>query len=729
MKIGFKLVLMMILLNVAGIGILGGLLLIRSRANIMRLVDQNAVSIAQDTGKQLQVTLEMYLDTARAAAQMLTQYESIVRENRRSLISTMIRGLTQENPEFVGTWCVWEPNALDELDAQRINAEGSDATGRFAPYWYRDNGKIVLMALDDYNQSDYYQLALKSGNETILEPFYYEVSGKTFLMTSAVVPIKINGRVVGAVGVDVSLETIQDELMAIKPFGDGVTALFTQGGGIVAHFDPSRIGKNMAETEQDMSGPNFNAFIQAVHDGKAFKYSLYNPQAKETTFVYTAPFDIGQTRARWSLAVGVSDKNVLAPVYDLLRISVIIAVLTIVVVVGAAFFFSRSISQPIIKTADMLRDISEGEGDLTKTVALHSKDEIGDLAKYFNQTLAKIRGLIVIIKEQSVKLFDIGNELSSSMTQTAAAVNQITANIQSIKGRVINQSASVTETNATMEQITVNIDKLNDHVERQTSSVSQSSSAIEEMLANIQSVTNTLVKNADNVKELIEASDVGRTGLQDVAADIQEIARESEGLLEINAGMENIASQTNLLSMNAAIEAAHAGEAGKGFAVVADEIRKLAESSGEQSKTIGTVLKKIKGSIDKITASTGNVLDKFEAIDGGVKTVSDQEALVRSAMEEQGAGSRQILEAIGHLNEITRQVKDGSGEMLEGSREVIRESANLEAMTQEITGRMNEMAGGADQINAAVNRINELSGRNRDNIDILVREVSLFKVE
>jgi methyl-accepting chemotaxis protein len=214
-----------------------------------------------------------------------------------------------------------------------------------------------------------------------------------------------------------------------------------------------------------------------------------------------------------------------------------------------------------------------------------------------------------------------------------------------------------------------------------------------------------------------------------VATDIQEIARESEGLLEINAVMENIASQTNLLSMNAAIEAAHAGEAGKGFAVVADEIRKLAESSGEQSKTISSVLKKIKESIDKITKSTDAVLNKFEAIDTGVKIVADQEENIRNAMEEQGEGSKQILDAIGQLNDITQLVKSGSVEMLEGSKEVIQESKNLEMVTQEITNGMNEMATGADQINAAVTRVNTISGQNKESIDVLVKEVSRFKVE
>jgi methyl-accepting chemotaxis protein len=391
--------------------------------------------------------------------------------------------------------------------------------------------------------------------------------------------------------------------------------------------------------------------------------------------------------------------------------------------------FKRVIVRPVRTVVAMLKDISEGEGDLTKRLEVKNQDEIGAMVKYVNLTFDKIKNMVVIIKQKAVSLFDIGNELASNMTETAAAINEITANIQSIKSRVISQAASVTETNATMEQITVNIDKLNGHVDHQSTSVTQSSSAIEEMLANIRSVTQTLVKNMDNVKELIHSSEAGRTGLQEVAADIQEIARESEGLLEINAVMENIASQTNLLSMNAAIEAAHAGEAGKGFAVVADEIRKLAENSGEQSKIISTVLKKIKDSIDKISRSTENVLGKFEVIDSGVKTVSEQEENIRNAMEEQSAGSKQILEAIGQLNEATQMVKGVSQEMLEGSKQVIHESKGLETATQEISSGMNEMATETDQINVAVNRVNEISGQNKENIDILVREMSKFKVE
>ena len=433
--------------------------------------------------------------------------------------------------------------------------------------------------------------------------------------------------------------------------------------------------------------------------------------------------------AQWTLISTIPASVVFAELNRLILISIALALVFIVVFTVLFLTIIKRTVTPVITVSRMLKDISEGEGDLTKGIAVMVDNEIGDMAHYLNATLEKIKAMIITIKKQSAALFGIGNELADNMNKTAAVINDISANIQNVKRRVIKQSDSVMETSSMMKEITLNINKLNENVDKQTASVSKSSSAIEEMSASINSVTQTLAKNAESVKELLDASDVGRAGLQDVATDIQEIARESEGLLEINALMQNIASQTNLLSMNAAIEAAHAGEAGKGFAVVADEIRKLAENSGKQSKTIGAVLKKIKSSIDKITQSTDNVLSKFEIIDGDVKIVSEQVGRIRTAMEEQNVGSRQIMEVIGQLNDITLIVKDSSDKMLESSREVIAEGKNLEMATTEINNGMNEMATGTAQINAAVSRSNDISDQNKENIELLVKEVSRFKVE
>jgi len=240
-------------------------------------------------------------------------------------------------------------------------------------------------------------------------------------------------------------------------------------------------------------------------------------------------------------------------------------------------------------------------------------------------------------------------------------------------------------------KIQIMMEQLNEHVEAQTASIVASSSATEEMIANIRSVTDTLANNSRNVKELQEASVAGQTSLNDVVTDIQGIARESESLLQINAVMENIAGQTNLLSMNAAIEAARAGEAGKGFAVVASEVRKLAESSSNQSQTIAGVLKSIKGSIDKITRSTDVVLGKFDAIGNGIKTVAVQEDNILHSMEEQGHGSKQILEAVSNVNEVTHQVKEAARRMVETNKEAMHKSSTVEtqSFTDTVTGARN----------------------------------------
>ncbi|MDR1178105.1 MAG: methyl-accepting chemotaxis protein [Spirochaetaceae bacterium] len=728
MKIGKKLMLMIISLTIVGTGILVGTILRISQREISDLVTRAITNLAKERASEVDAWFEEYMSTTRSLALVMEQYRDIDPGKRRPLFNILLRAMLEKHTEASAVASCWEPNALDGMDRLYVNTAGTDESGRFISYWNRTAKGISLIALEGYetpDHGDYYLIAKRTGNESLTDPRWYNIDGHDRLLTSLTAPVKDRGRFIGAVIIDIDVATVQDLVQKIQPYKGSVAAVFSNGGIISGHYDPSRIGKSMAETEQDTAGPYLPELIKAIESGREYTFINVVPGMGKMQF-FCVPFTTGEIVTPWSLLIGIPFRIVNAPIYNMLLASSIISGIMILLIIIGAFLMARSISKPLTRMVTVLKSV--GEGDLTQHLDIKSRDEIGTMTTSFNMTIDNIRSLILTIKGKAASLSQIGSTLSANTTETAAAINEITANIKNLKSQAAKQSTGVDETGTAMQKIINNINELNAEIDKQATSVSQSSSAIEEMLANIQSVTHTLIGNAGNVKNLSNASEVGRSGLQEVAADIREIARESEGLLEINGVMENIASQTNLLSMNAAIEAAHAGEAGRGFAVVADEIRKLAESSGEQSKTISVVLKKIKDSIDKITSSTDAVLNKFEAIDAGVQVVSQQEENIRNAMEEQGTGSKQILEAVSQMNEITGQVKNGSQEMLTGGGEVMVASQTLAAITQELTNGMNEMAIGAEQINSAVIQVNEISENNKNDIDQLITEVNKFKI-
>jgi methyl-accepting chemotaxis protein len=728
MKIKFKLSLITIIIMTIAISGVAVLLLRHSTDISLKLSLRSLENLTEEQAQFWKGREDGYLQMLRGVANIMGQYESMPADERRDRYDEILRATLADNENFVRIFSVWKPNALDGMDALFIGRTGSTATGQYAMTWGRDTGKITATPNLVVNEITAFLSSPDARKDRVESLTSFNVQGKDTFIFRMGVPItnpltrEVVGTIVCLIDIDQMQHILEKKLASLAEIY--AISIYANDGAIMASFIPERVGKKLMDADLQY-GPYKEQANRAVLEGEEFQCKSWAPLLKETLHMVMIPFAIGNSDMTWTIMMGSADRFILKDVRAMTTFTIILAALAIAATAFIIYFVLSRTTRPITVVADILKNVAQG--DLTRSINVHTKDEIGDLARDFNLTLEKIKNMIGGIKKEAAILQGIGDVLASNMDETAAAVNEITANIQSIKGRVINQSASVTETNASMEQVISNINKLNSHVANQSGNISKASSAIEQMVANIHSVTVSLIKNNGNVKTLQEASEVGRSGLLEVAADIQQIARESEGLLQINSVMKNIASQTNLLSMNAAIEAAHAGDAGKGFAVVADEIRKLAEDSGEQSKTIGRVLKKIKDSIDKIMEATENVLKKFEAIDSSVRTVADQEGSVRSAMEEQGSGSRQILEGIGNVNEITSQVKRGSEEMLDGSKEVIRESQNLEKATQEITNGMNEMASGAAQVNIAVNNVNEMTNKTREGIMQLLREVEQFK--
>ena len=270
--------------------------------------------------------------------------------------------------------------------------------------------------------------------------------------------------------------------------------------------------------------------------------------------------------------------------------------------------------------------------------------------------------------------------------------------------------------------------QLNKGIEVQRESILQSSNSIELLVSNITSITKTLTAADEAIKKLAAATADGRDTLVNSSSVTQKIAEESGSLLEASSVIQHIASQTNLLAMNAAIEAAHAGEAGKGFAVVADEIRKLAEESSMQGKTITATLKDLSMEIEGLSASSKTAQDKFNVIFALSEKVKDMSTSIMQSMRQQEQGSNEIVRVLKNINEVTQEVHRGSGEMLEGSNEVAQEMSKLASLTDAITDSMNEMMSGAVQINDAVKAVDEITQKNKQSIDILTDEVNRFTV-
>ncbi len=408
------------------------------------------------------------------------------------------------------------------------------------------------------------------------------------------------------------------------------------------------------------------------------------------------------------------------------KLAILFTLLAVIFIVGFVIYINRSIIRPLLKTSGVLSEL--GQGDLTKEMEVISSNEIGQMALNFNSTVNNIRQLVFVIKKSTSDLAGIGSNLSSQMAITASSIDQIRRNIEGVKEQAFDQSSSVSETSATMEEIIRTITQLNNNIENQAASVAQSSAFIEEMVANIVSVTQMLVKANESIASLVSATGEGRQTIHSTNAITHSIMEESGSLLEASNVIQHIASQTNLLAMNAAIEAAHAGDAGKGFAVVSDEIRKLAEESGSQGKAITETLKNLSSGIETLAKSSKNVEEKFEVIFDFANEVKGMSTHLMEAMQEQENGSKEVLAAMRDINAITSEIKDGSGEMLKGGEQVAEEMRRLNDLSQGITGSMNEMADGTIHINNAVREVNDLTRQNGESINNLSMEMNKFKV-
>ena len=647
-------------------------------------------------------------------------------ERSRTRIITALEALIKQNESITGLSALFEPNAFDDNDRAFANIGIHNADGRFIPYASKKGNDVQVRSVNFVGDTEgWYDSPLRTGKSIMVPPFKL-YKDKNDIVTTFAIPILYNNKAIGVVDADVDVTFLQKKLEQIPgTTKENFKRLCSANGTIVANgIDPSKILQNQFERN-----PKFKKYFEAIARGETVdQIDISNTSGLRSKFILV-PVNIPGVSAKWAFISTTAMKIFTADARTALRRTVVQYVLILISVVILLYVLVRMfVSKPLQFTSDALRNIAQGEGDLTVRLPVHGKDEIAELSEYFNQTIAKIGSAIKNVDANSNVMQSIGDELSSSMTETASALNEISANIDGVKEQAMTQAASVTQTSSTVEEIIRTIENLNGSIEIQSDSVAQSSAAVEEMVANIASITNSLEKSDNMVKTLAAATSEGKSTLLTSNTVTQKIADESGGLIEASSVIQNIASQTNLLAMNAAIEAAHAGEAGKGFAVVADEIRKLAEESSAQGKTITDTLKKLSDDINSLSESSKVVEEKFNAIFQLSENVRGMSAELTAAMREQENGSREVLAAIKNISSVTVEVKSGSEEMLVGGKGVADEMRKLDQLTAVIKDSMNEMAAGVQQINRAVQEVNSLARKNKDSIEGLAEEVGKFKV-
>jgi methyl-accepting chemotaxis protein len=714
--------------------------------------DSTLASLGNLAGEQAGVILsrfDMALNSARTMAHtfVLAKESGGIRFTRDQ-INAILLSVLRQNQDFNGTYTCWEPDALDGRDAAfRHTGGGSNPdTGRFTPYWTRNSsGTIAVQPLVEYDsdakhpngvlKGGWYSGPKSSNRESVLDPIPYIVQGKKVWLATFSSPISVAGTFYGVAGCDYNLDFVQNlaERVSKALFdGRGDVVIVSYMGLVVADSrHPESVGQQYFHTDNDLERELLAAVQKGVKTAKNID--------KTKELLALAPITLGQTGRPWSVLIRVPTDVALAQIAQMnadiknsnqsaISFQILAGLIAVGIGIVLLWFGAQRIANPIKAVSGTLSVIAQGEGDLTKRINIRRNDEIGLLAESYDNFVGKLAGIIGTVKDASAGLEVSIKDLSASAVSSAASLNEITANLKSMKQQIEKQGTCVDNSGTAVQGILSRIGNMERSIDSQNQAIANSSSAIEEMMGNIQSVSASMERLHTNFLQLKDVTMVGQTKMQLFSQKVMMISEQSANLKETNDTIAGISAQTNLLAMNAAIEAAHAGSAGSGFSVVADEIRKLAEQSAKQSHDTGTKLNDIKEVIEELVSASGEAEASFSRILTGMTDVDRLETEVAQAMTEQTTGSQHILAAIDGLKNVSAEVTNMSEQMSGDASLVKNIMEQLLAISGEIQSAIAEVAIGTENINQEITVVASKSRNSIGHIDSLIQETVRFKV-
>ena len=564
-------------------------------------------------------------------------------------------------------------------------------------------------------ERDYYKAMMKEGRDTFVGNVVLSKTSGKYVMPIARAAKDANGKTFGFFVGMLGIKQLTDKVESFQ-IGETGYFLLTDGTGqIVAHRNSEYVLQQIEIIPEVAnliySGNGKNSYAELELEGK-----------KSVSFV--API----STTGYSIGYIVSLSQVHTATTQTQKVVVIVGIAVALILAILFILLLNRILARLKKINVLIRDLSSGDADLTVRLDVHNADEIGELVIGVNMFLEKFHEIMANIKQSEVELNDAGTVLVKEIENTTSTMTQMAGNINLVNGQVGNQSATVENSTTAITEISKNIEYLDSMIQGQASTVVEASAAVEEMIGNINSVDKSVIKMVEEFTVLELDTKNGIEQNSSVNELIQKISEQSVSMMDANTTIQSIAEQTNLLAMNAAIEAAHAGEAGKGFSVVADEIRKLAETSAEQSNKIGEELSKIQNGIAHVVEASSESEKSFQNVSSRINSTSELITQIRGAMEEQQAGSQQILEALQAMNESTSKVRDAGNEMTRSGETIKGDVTELRDSMSNISSAVSDINEGTHYVNESTGTLRSTSEKLRTAIQKISDDVDLFKV-